>query len=77
MPETTNNDRAEWAETALAAYMAETGTDEADAPADLVNDIIHVLRLRRGFDLSDIMDWFADRLQMATWEAEEDADYAE
>jgi hypothetical protein len=40
-PDEKNADRANWAETALAAFMAETGTERSDALADLLCDLMH------------------------------------
>lgn len=40
-PEGLNEDRAEWAEHALAAFMAVTGTDTKDALSDLLCNLIH------------------------------------
>jgi hypothetical protein len=36
-----NDDRASWAETALAAFASETGGERADAVADLLCDLMH------------------------------------
>ncbi len=41
-PEGMNDDRAGWAETALQAFMAETGTDVEDALSDLLCDLQHL-----------------------------------
>lgn len=41
-PEEMNDDRAAWAETALASFQAETGTDDGDAIADLLADLMHL-----------------------------------
>src|SRR5438874_664600 len=40
-PDGMNNSRAQWAATALSAFMDETGTDEEDALADLLADLMH------------------------------------
>jgi hypothetical protein len=40
-PEEQNDDRAEWAETALEAFMAVCKTDESDAVADLLANLRH------------------------------------
>lgn len=40
-PDGKNNDRAQWAEAAISAFEAETGTDRADALADLLADLMH------------------------------------
>jgi len=41
MDEPTNEDRADWADTAIEAFMAETGTDREDALGDLLGDPMH------------------------------------
>lgn len=41
-PEEKNDDRAGWAETAVQAFMAETGTDPGDAICDLIADLKHL-----------------------------------
>ena len=40
-PEGMNDDRSSWAQTAIDAFMAETGVDEEDAIGDLVADLMH------------------------------------
>jgi hypothetical protein len=40
-PDELNDDRAVWAEVALAAFAAETGCDRADALPDLLCDLLH------------------------------------
>jgi hypothetical protein len=40
-PERMNDERAEWASSALAAFMSQTGTDREDAVADLLCDLMH------------------------------------
>lgn len=40
-PEGMNDDRAGWADTAIAAFRKATGTDEADAVSDLIADLRH------------------------------------
>lgn len=40
--EPNNLDRAAWAETALDAFRAETGTDREDAVCDLLCDLMHL-----------------------------------
>jgi hypothetical protein len=41
-PDGQNNDRALWADHALRAFMAETGTDYEDALCDLLCDLMHL-----------------------------------
>lgn len=40
-PEAMNDDRAEWAGTALNAFQRLTGTDDEDALGDLLCDLMH------------------------------------
>ena len=40
-PENMNGDRALWAEQALITFMQETGTEQQDAVADLICDLMH------------------------------------
>jgi len=40
-PDEKNEDRASWAEHALAAFMDATGSDKEDAVSDLLCDIMH------------------------------------
>jgi hypothetical protein len=40
-PDERNDDRAAWAEVALAAFAAETGCDRAEALPDLLCDLMH------------------------------------
>jgi hypothetical protein len=40
-PEAMNNDRAEWAATALRQFQSSTGSDFEDALADLLGDLMH------------------------------------
>lgn len=40
-PDELNDDRAVWAEVALAAFATETGCDQADALPDLLCDLLH------------------------------------
>jgi hypothetical protein len=40
-PDEQNDDRASWAETALLAFMVETGTDADTAIMDLTCDLLH------------------------------------
>ena len=41
-PDGQNNERALWADHALRAFMAETGTDYEDALCDLLCDLMHL-----------------------------------
>ena len=41
-PDGQNNERASWADHALRAFMAETGTDYEDALCDLLCDLMHL-----------------------------------
>jgi len=41
MTEPTNSDRASWADKAIRAFMAETGTDYEDSLGDLLCDLMH------------------------------------
>jgi hypothetical protein len=43
----TNRDRARWAEIALRYYQVETGSEDEDAIADLIGDLMHLARHRR------------------------------
>jgi hypothetical protein len=40
-PDGQNQDRAEWAQSALDAFRNTTGTDAADALKDLLGDLMH------------------------------------
>lgn len=40
-PDEMNDARADWADVALVAFMAETGTEQEDAICDLVADLRH------------------------------------
>jgi hypothetical protein len=40
-PEGMNDDRAAWAEHAMAAFQVATGTDDEDALSDLLADLMH------------------------------------
>jgi hypothetical protein len=40
-PEGRNDDRAAWAAAALVSFQSETGTDDEDALADLLCDLMH------------------------------------
>lgn len=40
-PDGQNEDRAEWAAEALLMFMSVTGTDQEDAVADLLCDLMH------------------------------------
>lgn len=51
----TNRDRAQWADTALKALMAETGCDREDALADLLCDLMH-WSLQHDFDFTAALD---------------------
>ncbi len=42
-PENMNNDRSNWANTAIVAFQMVTGTDDEDAVADLLCDLMHML----------------------------------
>lgn len=48
-PDGQNDDRADWARTALRAFMRATGTDLEDALGDLLCDLRHWAD-RNGFD---------------------------
>lgn len=48
-PDGMNDDRAAWAETALAAFIAATGTGREDALPDLLCDLMHWAD-RAGYD---------------------------
>jgi hypothetical protein len=41
-PDDKNEERAGWAEEALQAFQAVTGTDDEDAIADLIADLLHL-----------------------------------
>ena len=41
-PDGMNDDRASWAEIALHAFQAATGTDREDAVSDLICDLMHL-----------------------------------
>ena len=51
-PDGQNDDRAKWAKAAVLAFMAETGTDEADALPDMLADLMHWAD-REGYDFGD------------------------
>ncbi len=42
MDEITNQERGQWAKSALQAYQHTTGADEADALCDLLADLLHL-----------------------------------
>ncbi len=50
-PERMNGRRSAWAARAVAAFMDETGTDEADAVCDLLADMMHWCD-RHGYDFA-------------------------
>ena len=58
-PEELNDDRALWAETALAAFVEQTGCDREDALPDLLCDLMHWCD-RTGVS-------FAEQLTRAEW----------
>jgi hypothetical protein len=42
-PEGMNDERAEWAQSALTVFMQQTGqTDEAESISDLIADLLHL-----------------------------------
>jgi hypothetical protein len=41
-PEEMNDERAEWAMTALEAFKAATGVEDGDAICDLIGDLAHL-----------------------------------
>lgn len=54
-PENMNGSRAAWASVALRAFMGVTGTDRADAPCDLLADLMHWAD-RNDFDFELVLD---------------------
>lgn len=50
-----NDDRAEWAEEALSAFQATTGTDDETAIGDLLCDLMHLCD-RRGAQYGSFQD---------------------
>ena len=54
-PDGMNDDRSAWAQTALAAFRLVTGTDEGDALADLLADLMHWSD-RSGFSFAAALD---------------------
>lgn len=54
-PDGKNEDRAEWAEQALATFMKRTGTDREDALCDLLADLMHWAD-RNGGDFDSQLD---------------------
>ena len=54
-PEGQNGDRAAWAESAIVAFEAATGTDREDALADLLCDLMHWAD-RNGADFASQLD---------------------
>lgn len=54
-PDGLNDERAKWAQTALNAFVIETGADPEDALADLISDLMH-LAPRLGLDFKDEFD---------------------
>lgn len=59
-PEQENNNRAEWAQEAIDAFEAATGTEPGDAIADLLCDIAHFCDRNR-----EEYGTFADALRRA------------
>ena len=54
-PDEMNDERAEWAGTALAAFIKETGTDLEDALGDLLADLMHWCD-RNNYDFGAALD---------------------
>jgi hypothetical protein len=46
----TNLDRAKWADAAIQAFRRATRTDDCDALADLLADLMHLCDTKRGQD---------------------------
>lgn len=73
MGEVTNKQRAEWAQEALAAYPPSKGEDLATRAADLVCDLLHLLRREAGMDTDEEReDWLMGRLLCNRAEIAED-----
>lgn len=53
-PKGMNTDRAEWAAAALRHFQCATGTDDHDAPADLICDLMHWCD-RTGLDFEETL----------------------
>jgi hypothetical protein len=51
-PDDQNDDRSDWAEAALVTFAEQTGTDEEDAVADLLCDLMHFCD-RHGLEFRD------------------------
>lgn len=66
-PDGMNDNRALWAEDALAAFMASTGTDEDDAVADLLADLMHYCDFN-GLDFEAELARAERNYQGETWE---------
>ena len=54
-PDGINDDRAEWAEAAVLAFMRVTGTERHDAVSDLIADLLHLAH-KRGESFADDLD---------------------
>jgi hypothetical protein len=54
-PESMNDNRAEWASTAIRHFQCTTGTDWEDAVCDLLCDLMHFCD-REGFTFGDELD---------------------
>lgn len=70
----TNSKRASLAYKAISAYQAASKSDNDDAPADLVCDILHYIRRRQGVTIDDIPAWLEARAAMNAIEVEQDSD---
>jgi hypothetical protein len=51
---TTNEDRAAWAHNALATFIADTGTDDCDAIADLIANLCHCAQAQGKDPLNEV-----------------------
>ena len=54
-PDRLNEDRSSWAGAAITTFIHVTGTDEEDAVADLLADLIHYCD-RKGTDFETALD---------------------
>lgn len=48
-----NTERASWAESAVDTFQAATGTDDCDALADLLGDLMHLCDRRQSIEAFD------------------------
>lgn len=66
-PDGENDNRSQWAEDALVAFMASTGTEKEDAVADLLADLMHYCD-RHAFDFEAELAQGRQHYEAETWE---------